>query len=173
MPDVEPYSYITHRQDAISGAYIRAICAVTGCGIDSVTLDNDKIDYIVSSRVRGTVRTKPKIDIQAKCMMSGAASSDPIPFVVDLATYDNLRDALVTNPRVLVVVLVPENVDEWISQSETELALSHCGYWLSLKGQPDSDTSTSKTVYLPRRNIFTPLTLRDMMERTSNGRDLE
>lgn len=128
------YAYISHRQDAFSGAYIRALCAVTGCGIERVALDNDKIDYIISSRVRGRVRTKPKVDIQAKCKMGSPASDDPIPYVIDLSTYDNLRDPLVSNPRILVVVLVPTDVDGWIAQSEAELVLKHCAYWLSLKG---------------------------------------
>lgn len=168
----EPYAHISHRQDDFSGAYIRAVCAVTGCGIERITLDNDKVDYTVSSRVRGTVKTKPKIDIQAKCKMGQSASCDPIPYVIDLSTYDNLRDELLTVPRILVVVLVPDDVDAWVNQSETELVLSHCGYWLSLKGLPESETTTNKTVYLPRQNIFTPAALRDMMERTSNGLEL-
>ena len=111
MPE-EPYAHITHRQEYFSGAYIRALCAVTGCGIESTTLDNDKIDYIISSRVRGTVRTKPKIDVQAKCRMGPPASTDPITYALDLATYDSLRDPLVSNPRILVVVLIPEDAAE-------------------------------------------------------------
>lgn len=169
----EQYAHITQRQDDFSGAYIRAVCAVTGCGIEKITLDNDKVDYTVSSRVRGTVKTKPKIDIQAKCKIGKSASDVAnIPYVIDIATYNNLRDELLTVPRILVVVFVPDNVDAWINQSETELVLSHCGYWLSLKGQPESETTTNKTVYLPRQNIFTPTALRNMMERTSNGLEL-
>jgi hypothetical protein len=168
----EPYAHITHRQDAFSGAYIRALCAVTGCGIESTTLDNDKIDYIISSRVRGIVRTKPKIDIQAKCKMGLPTPSEHIPYAIDIATYDNLRDPLVANPRILVVIFVPGQIEGWIDQSETALVLRHCAYWLSLKGQTESETIANKTVYLPRQNIFTPEALRDMMERTSNGLEL-
>lgn len=171
MPE-EPYAHITHRQEAFSGAYIRALCAVVGCGIESTTLDNDKVDYIISSRVRGTVRTKPKIDVQAKCTMGAPASADPISYILDIATYDSLRDPLVSNPRILVVVLVPDDVANWVSQSETELVYKYCAYWTSLKGQPESDNTTSKTVYLKRQHIFTPDALRGMMERTSNGIEL-
>jgi Domain of unknown function (DUF4365) len=171
MPE-EPYAHISHRQEYFSGAYIRALCAVAGCGIESITLDNDKIDYIISSRVRGTVRSKPKIDVQAKCKMGLPASTDLIPYALDMTTYDNLRDPLVSNPRILVVVLIPESLGEWINQSETELMFKHCAYWTSLKGQPESETTTSKTVYLQRQHIFTPDALHEMMERTSNGIEL-
>jgi hypothetical protein len=112
------YAAIPHRQDAFSGAYIRAICAVTGCGIEAVSLDNDKVDYLVRSRVKGSQRNKPQIEIQAKCQMSGIASTDPISYSIDLGTYDNLRDTSVCNPRILVLVLVPGDIAEWASQSE-------------------------------------------------------
>lgn len=81
----EPYSAISARQEHFSGAYVRAVCAVTGCGISKPEPDDDKIDFTLSSRVVGTVRTKPKIDIQLKCQMSGVPEGDgPISYVLDL-----------------------------------------------------------------------------------------
>ncbi|WP_422395394.1 DUF4365 domain-containing protein [Methylobacterium bullatum] len=169
----EPYAHITHRQDHFSGAYVRAVCAAVGCGCDSTSLDNDKVDYIVSSRVSGRVRTKPKIDIQTKCQMSGEVTEgDRISYPLDIDTYDNLRDVLVSNPRYLVLVVTPSNVEDWLVQSEQELTFKHCAYWCSLKGLPASENATTQTVYLPRSNIFTPAVLRQMMERASNGEDM-
>lgn len=104
--------------------------------------------------------------------MSGPASDDPIPYPLDLETYDNLRDPRVSIPRILVLVRVPANVNEWLSQSETELVMSHCAYWLSLKGAPASENATSQTVYFPRKNVFNPTALQQMMSDTSNGLDL-
>lgn len=169
----EPYSAVSARQDHFSGAYIRAVCAVTGCGCAKPEPDDDKIDYIISSRVIGAVKTKPKIDIQVKCQMSGIATGgDQIPYPLDLETYNNLRDPLVTNPRYLVVVLVHSDLEEWLVQTEEALTFRHCAYWCSLKGLPESTNATSQTVYLPRVNLFTPAVLRTMMERASNGEDM-
>lgn len=167
-----PYAAIPHRQEQFSGTYIRAVCAVTGCAIDVPSIDHDKVDFSIRSRVRGSIRTKPQIDVQVKCQMIGQASTDPISYPLDLETYDNLRDPLVSNPRILVLVLVPTNVAEWISQSHKELAVSHCAYWASLKGLPASSNATSQTVYLPQKNIFNPSALQAMMSNTSNGLDL-
>lgn len=169
----KPYAAVAHRQEAFSGAYIRAICAVTGCSVEATTLDNDKIDYLVKSRVQGSQRNKPQIDIQVKCQMSGIASTEPISYPLDLETYDSLRDTKVCIPRILVLVLVPANGDEWMSQTERELVLSHCGYWVSLKGLPDSKNLTSQTVHLPRANIFGPNALKAMMSKTADGLELK
>jgi len=168
----EPYAHISHRQEEFSGAYIRALCAVAGCAIERTTLDNDKIDFIVSSRVRGKVLTKPKIDIQAKCKLTAPAAADSIPYALDIETYENLRDPLVSNPRILVLVLVPEPIEQWVEQTESQLALKHCAYWTSLKGRPKSENTTSQTVHFQRKCIFTANALREMMERTSNGEEL-
>jgi hypothetical protein len=170
----EPYSAISARQEHFSGAYVRAVCAATGCGCAKPEPDDDKIDYTLSSRVMGTIKTKPKIDVQVKCEMSGSAAGDAesISYSLDLETYDNLRDPLVVNPRYLVVVLVSNEVEEWIVQTEQALVYRHCAYWCSLKGLPPSENATRQTVYLPRANIFTPAVLRQMMERASNGEDM-
>jgi hypothetical protein len=167
-----PYAAIPHRQEAFSEAYIRAICAVAGCGIDKNSLDNDKIDFTVNCRVRGKVKTKPKLDIQAKCEISGAATTDLISYVLDIETYENLRDPTVAVPRVLVLLVSPADHACWIKQTEAELAIKHCAYWMSLVGLPESKNATSQTVHLPRHNVFSPNALHSMLEKISNGEPL-
>jgi hypothetical protein len=70
-------------------------------------------------------------------------------------------------PRILVVVLVPENIENWIQQSEEEMCTRHCAYWVSLLGMPATRNTTSVTVELPRRNLFTVEALESMMQRIS------
>ncbi|MBB3298099.1 MULTISPECIES: DUF4365 domain-containing protein [Rhizobium] len=167
-----PYSDITARQEAYSGAYIQAVAAVAGCSIASPKPDNDKIDWWVSSRVRGTTFTKPQIHIQAKCFLNAAAKGEHTSYTLDIDTYDNLRDERVSSPRILVVVLVPNDFPDWLLQDEAQLALRHCAYWVSLKGAPEILNQATRTVHLPRTNIFSPRTLQAMMVRASNGEDL-
>ncbi|MCK1712020.1 MULTISPECIES: DUF4365 domain-containing protein [unclassified Bradyrhizobium] len=170
---VADYAAISHRQDAISGAYISAVCATAGCGLEAVRMDNDKVDYLVRARVQGKALNKPQIDIQAKCQRSGPASGDPISFPLDLETYDNLRDPKVCIPRILVVVFVPNDVQEWLAQTEHALTLRHCAYWMSLKGLQSSSNAKSQTVYIPRKNLFGPQVLQSMMTKIADGLDLQ
>ena len=173
MSFVSDYAAVSHRQDNFSGAYIRAICATAGCGVEPVSLDNDKIDYLVRSRVQGKVLNKPQIDVQAKCQMSGFATSDPISYPLDLETYDNLRDVKVCIPRILVLVLVPDSVQEWLAQSEHVLSLRHCAYWVSLKGMQPSVNATSRTVHISRKNLFDVQALQTMMTKIADGLELQ
>lgn len=167
-----PYAHVSHIQEAFSEAYVRAVCANAGCSIQNVQIDNDKIDMLINSRVQGAIFTKPLISLQLKCQRSGLAMVDPIPYALSVETYDNLRDPKVMNPRILVVVLVPDNPIDWIAQNETQLEIKHCGYWVSLKNHLPAAGLTSKTVHLPRANIFSPDALRTMMQRAADGLDL-
>ena len=72
-------------------------------------------------------------------------------------------------PLLLVVVLVPPKVEDWLQQSESELCLKRCAYWVSLRGQPESNNQSTVTVYLPRQNIFSVDTLKTLMRRIASG----
>ncbi len=86
-----------------------------------------------------------------------------------LKNYEDLRRTNVLVPRVLVVVVVPEDVQEWLDQSEERLALRRCGYWVSLRGSPDTDNTTSVTVDVPRAQVFSADALRSMMTTIGTG----
>lgn len=38
-------------------------------------------------------------------------------------------------PRILVVASLPRDLGDWLQQSEQQLALRHCGYRVSLRGE--------------------------------------
>ncbi|WP_313952667.1 DUF4365 domain-containing protein [Nostoc sp. FACHB-110] len=75
-------------------------------------------------------------------------------------------------PQLLIVVLVPETVSDWLSQTEESLCLFRCGYWLSLRGQPAVDNKTNITVEIKRQNIFSPDALKTIMSRIAVGESL-
>ena len=66
------------------------------------------------------------------------------------------------------MVTVPVSLDNWLFQTEEELLLRHCGYWVSLHSAPETTNSTNVTVKLPRTQMFTPEALRQMMQRIND-----
>lgn len=94
-----------------------------------------------------------------------------IHFPLKVKNYDDLRsDVLV--PNALVVVMVPNQVDDWLTQTEEELVLRRCGYWYSLLGEPATENVESITVHIPRAQQFTAAALQDMMTRINGGENL-
>ena len=83
----------------------------------------------------------------------------------------NYRDLIINSqvPRLLVVVLVPENLENWLQQSEDEMCMRYGAYWVSLRGQPERLNTANVTVELPRSNQFTVEALKSIMQRLSQG----
>lgn len=64
---------------------------------------------------------------------------------------------------------MPEKVEEWLQQSETELCLKRCAYWVSLRGQPERTNQNKVTVHIPRTNVFSVNALTTLMQQIANG----
>ena len=118
--------------------------------------------------VAGTYRF-PRLDLQLKCTARKLLREDGLRFPLKRKNYDELRGEGFLVPRILVVVTVPVQVPDWLLQSEEELALRHCGYWLSLREAPEKRTGTSVTVRIPRENILSIEALARIMKGIADG----
>ena len=132
---------------------------------------DDSVDWTVKARLYG----HPSPDVQLKATAQDVLEEDGVHFELKLKNYDELRDTNLLYPRLLIVVVLPgDDPAGWIPlQDEERLALSRCGYWLSLRGYdphvPRTPTSKAKpTVVLPRKNILTPQFLTDSMNKIGN-----
>ena len=90
-------------------------------------------------------------------------------FPVTRKNYDELRPSHVAVPRILVVMLVPDKLEDWLNHTERELAIRRCTYWMSLREMPETTNETSVTVAIPRINLFSVDGLRSMMSRIDQG----
>ena len=110
----------------------------------------------------------PRLELQLKCTARDVLENNSIKYPLIIKNYHDLRiNSLV--PRILVVVLVPEKITDWIKQKEEELCLRYCAYWVSLRGMPDTTNTTNVTIEIPRSNQFTPDVLQTIIQRISFG----
>jgi hypothetical protein len=132
-------------------------------------VDDDSVDMSLhETGGAGTVRS-PRLDLQLKCKAAPTPGEDSFSHSIKLKNYDDLRDANVLVPRILVVVLVPDNLDDWLKHNEAELALRRCGYWVTLRGSPPSINDQSQSVRILRNQMFTVEGLRSIMQRIGQG----
>ncbi|MHC5721703.1 MAG: DUF4365 domain-containing protein, partial [Nostoc sp.] len=61
------------------------------------------------------------------------------------------------------------NLGEWVQQSEQELCMRYCGYWLSLFVMPETQNTSTVTVTMPRNNQFTVAALQSIMQGIAQG----
>jgi hypothetical protein len=107
--------------------------------------------------------------LQLKSTSRDIQDDNSIRYPLKLKNYDDLRMDDFAIPRILVVVLIPETPEDWLTQSETELCIRNCGYWISLRGKPKTQNTNAVTVAIPRTNQFTVAALQSIMEGISQG----
>ncbi|WP_449420464.1 DUF4365 domain-containing protein [Phormidium nigroviride] len=111
----------------------------------------------------------PRLELQLKSTSKDIQDDNSIRYPLKLKNYDDLRMNDFAIPRILVVVLIPEKPEDWITQSEAELCMRDSGYWLSLRGMPETQNTTAVTVTIPRTNQITVAALQLIMEGISQG----
>jgi hypothetical protein len=155
----------TAQQEGFGDAYLLAIAGVAGCATSLRRPDDDSIDWTLSCRLP----LRPKLDIQMKTTATANDGGDTIQYPLKVKNYNDLIITDILVPRILILVILPPKIEEWLALSPTELILRRCSYWTSLRGRPTSDNEYTVTVPIPRANMFTVEALCGMMARINEG----
>jgi len=161
-------------ESELSYAYLHAVASQAGmaCKVGSRHDDNNGIDATLTAWgpfQNGGYLTEVDIKVQLKATVS-APVDDGINlsyFLQGVTRYNDLRTSTVSVPRILVVLFLPTDAQDWLNHSENELALRQCAYWQSLRGGPAISNSSGTTVYLPKVQMFTPQALKELAARLS------
>ena len=156
---------VQDREEALSRVYMRAVAAYAGYTTSDNDFDRDGVDL----RVHAGGAMRPAIDLQLKATINLAADQDDhYRFPMPRRNYDLLRAKTLT-PRLLAVLDLPKDENDWMTITTEELILRRCAYWLSLKDCPERDNTSSVTVYIPKTNVLDVEGLRVLMERSRQG----
>ncbi len=154
----------SHRQEALSRAYIQAIAA--RCGMSCSFRDFDYgIDVTIHEiKRRGGRYTESGIslDIQAKSLCGPSPPEADLLYDLKVKNYEDLRDPENPKTRILVLLLLPDDESEWTSLNEEQLIVRRCAYWRSLMGHAPTTNKDTVRVAIPRRNLFSVEALQDI-----------
>lgn len=156
--------HISQRMEQFSRAYVKAVAATAGFAVWSPNVDDDSVDIGILSREHG----RPRIELQVKCTTNANITGPNLAFSIKRKNYDDLRLTNVLVPRILVVVIVPEDISSWLEWTDEYLLMRCKGYWASLRGQPERNQE-SVTIYIPLSQVFTVESLSLIMKRVADG----
>lgn len=162
------------QKQQLSVAYVHAVAARAGFACQVIHVDDDSIDVQIAAK--GIVHHKsvlrsPKIDIQLKATAQSVLKDDHLAFPLPVKNYNDLREEVLV-PRILVVLLLPDNNALWLEQSEDQMISRSCAYWTALLGQPATTNQSTVSVHLLRLQQFTVASLRSLMEKISRKESL-
>ena len=149
------------QKSRFSLAHIEAVASHAGFQVEEVKVDRDSVD----GTLKADFGTRPRIEFQAKATARDVVRDSHIHFPLPLKNYDDLRLEAI-NPRILIVAILPQEIEDWVNQTDEELCLRHCSYWMSLRGEPPTSNQNTVTVNLPLSNVFNSPQLVELMQRT-------
>jgi len=144
--------------------YSRAIAAAAGCALEHRTIDMYSVDVTFHHADPRASWAPGQLEAQLKCTTQDVVGDDHVTWSLGRQTYDRLRSDKVVVPSVLIVLVVPGDMDDWLLQSPNQLSITAEAYWMSLRGAPGIDTA-SKVVHVPRTQTFGVQPLLDIMDR--------
>jgi hypothetical protein len=162
---------INQQKEQFSRAYVHAVATVAGFTLKEHKVDDDSIDvgFAGSGGTDGDCYCSPQLDAQLKCSSRDLVGEEDVSIDLKIKNYDELRLGNFLVPRILIVVIVPNNVEEWLSQTEEQLVMRRCAWWESLRGRPKTENEYTARVHLPRTKVFNSHALRDLMQVIASG----
>jgi hypothetical protein len=163
-----PYGTLDQREckQQFSIAYAHAIATAARCKLDNIHPDDERVDLTIRQVASHKMYDSAQIDVQMKCTSQDVLKTDGVHWVLSRDHYDHLRSELVYVPKILVVLLVPKRLDDWLTVSADSMLLQRSAFWVSLRGEPES-AHDSKTVVLP--NQFNVVQLLEILKRVGDG----
>lgn len=160
--------------EALSLAYVRSIASRAGFAVEEIRRDRDSVDLHICARgsLGGGALHSPVLGAQLKATAITLAEDDEsIAFDLKIKNYaDLIRPTAI--PRVLIVFVMSEDPERWLSCSEDALVLRRAAYWAALRGLPASSNTSSVRVRVPRAQVFDVDNVRELLARISRQEDL-
>jgi hypothetical protein len=171
---------LTHNdiESELSYAYLHAVAthARASCTSAPRTMDANGIDAILTAwgpfdRGGPLEEVDLKIQLKATSVPPMIQNGHFSYWVKDTDRYNDLRKETLHIHRLLVVLFLPEHIDDWLAIDDDQLLLKKCAYWVSLRGAPDP-AKTGKTIYIPQRQRFDTINLRHIFAALSRNEKL-
>ena len=158
--------------EQFSEAFVCAIVAQAGCNHSKPVVDDHSIDLNLSKNMPEQpdfLLFDPMICIQLKSTAVSEITGDTLKFRLKMKNYNDLRKCHLQKPRILVVVCIPDNSEDWIDYHKDSLILYRNSFWISLDGRPEISNTTSVTLDIPVAQRFDAKILSEMMEKVAKG----
>jgi hypothetical protein len=136
------------RKEELSRSYLNAVCAYKGIAVEHDIHDEDSVDATLKAEVArdNGESFDATINVQLKAT-SQLLFEDEMGFSFELP-IKNFRDLRKpsTVQKILCVLRMPNDEEDWLTHSVDELILRNCMYWCDLTKLPDTDNTTSVTI---------------------------
>ncbi len=156
MPGQDDPFPLTNRMEAFQRACLDAVAAAAGVSTALGGPDFDKTDAYLTVLEKERSLT---LQAQLKSTHTLPEQDGHVHFDLDVPTYNRLRDATSsTAPRVLVVMELPEQPNDWATCDHQSLVLRRRVFWTHLYGEAATENTASKRIRISTDRLLTAAT---------------
>lgn len=158
----------TKNQEEISICYFSAIAAKSNTTFNINRRDEDSSDATVTKTILLSDGTKvfASLFFQIKSVYSKRNyfwnRDGNLVYKLNVKNYRDLITPSAT-PRFLVVMILPENNEDWVNVTIDQMILKKCMYYVSLSGLSPTESQSTVDVVLPKENIFNCNSLENLL----------
>jgi hypothetical protein len=159
LPTIE--TTLNDVQERLSIGVVTLIAARAGCEVNEYQVDRTSRDLTISP-----IAGRPiSIDAQLKSTINLVHAEDVVKYDLDIKNYNDLRQTDVGVARILIVVDLHSDKNEWLKSEADRTIFCRCAYWASLYGEPATENESTIRITIPKSQILTPNELENIIER--------
>lgn len=160
---------VTTSMEKLQDAYLGAIAAAAGCELSKPDPDPG-LDWTIGLKSSQHTKFKTaKIDVALKSTYQhGPNDNGQFSFTLKNEHHNVLSEELLLYPRLLVVMVLPSDVDAWVWSRSNWMIMRHSMYWLNLKGAKLGGEKTTN-VRVPYAQRFDALELCRILHSVGSG----
>lgn len=160
----------TELMEALQIAYVRAVAAAAGCNIYGKPEIDEGVDISLSHTADAHgAEGVARLEIQLKATSDfDGPDSGSISAGITGKRWNYFCTPDPTIDKIIVIMYIPKDQQEWILASHDVLSVRHCAYWINIAGEPKTEKDNLK-VKASINQVFDDVALCDMMERIGRG----
>ncbi|CAD6562577.1 DUF4365 domain-containing protein [Paraburkholderia sabiae] len=163
--------FISNQKEQFNVAYVHAIASQAGLNTGNMRVDDQSIDLDVDGKIPTATKNRfPKISLQLKATSQKMVKNGVIKFPLPRKNYDDLKNDRLIVPRYLIVLLVPDDTDDWIQHHAQHMSLHNTCYWASIKNDPSVKGRSKVTVDIPLTQRLNTVSLLHLVTLASEGK---
>lgn len=157
FPQQYEHNHMKYNQlkEELCFAYLSPICAYIGADLQhgGRIMDNGKVDATIFLPM-GEGRPVPlHIDLQLKgTSVPKYVGNDCISYQIERSLFDGMSNKMKSSPWLLFVLILPQDVERWVSVEDKELIARETMLWYDATGQIVESDSENVTVHIPLSN---------------------
>lgn len=157
--------------ERLQRAYVAAVIAAAGCSILQPDHD-DGTDLMLKHRSAShTKGSDAFLEVQLKCtssVSSGGNAKGVFPVLLENERFKLYAANDQSVQKIVVGMIAPHDVGDWVAASDDLMELRHCCYWVSIRGKSVTGKAKS-TVHLPIAQRFDDQALGKIMTTIGSG----